>query len=328
MFPSSALGDTHPKRDIKGLASSGNSPRKVWELHYTNADVGQPRLMATGPSEFPDRPSDFGRVNSALSPTRDRRVVPVWRILRPVIALGIFAAAGWAFLGSVPELSGVVDWVVHSVENATRSAKQEIDRNLQGDKRKRPQTTSAMPTTDWSQTLLQAREAHAAGRLSEAEAQFLNARFQAEKAQVGRESMGIVLDNTAYFYERQGRRQEAIALYLEALDHYRASVGNVHEHVIGAERRVAYAYRDQGAFDDALVHLQAAIDAARELHGDSYVGIAWGYKEKGDIRRRAGDKHGARADYERAQAVAAKTLEPQSKLLVQLRKGLAELDAG
>lgn len=284
--------------------------------------------MTGPPSQFPDRPSNFGRINSAETPRRRRTRAVLPRLLGPLIALGMMAVMIWVILGSAPDLSSVGKGLVRGMESATRDAKRQIQRQFGTEQPGRSGSTVAEPGTDWSQTLAKARAAQAAGRHSEAEAQFLNARFQAEKAQVGRESMGILLDNTGYFYDRQGRREEAIALYLDALEHYRASVGDAHEHVVGVERRIAYTYRAQRAYDDALVHLQAAIDAARKVHGSDYGGIAWGYRETGDIRRRMGDATGAREDYNRALEVARKTMKPKNKLIVYLRKTLKELDAG
>lgn len=148
--------------------------------------------------------------------------------------------------------------------------------------------------------------------------------FESEKFGENDARLANVLDNLAYFYGERGRYGEAMPYYLRALTGYRATVGEKHENFIGIERRIAYAYREQGAFQAALQHLNAAIAAARALHGADYVGIAYGYRESGDIRRMAGDESGAREDYRRGLAVAERGLGENHPVVVQLRRAIGQ----
>jgi tetratricopeptide (TPR) repeat protein len=177
---------------------------------------------------------------------------------------------------------------------------------------------------DWHALLERAISHSEAGRDEEAEASFINALFEAEKLDVDHPGLTSVLDHFGYFYDQRQRYEEAIPLYLRALDGYRASVGEEHEYFVGIERRIAYAYRAQGRVAEALLHLSAAVTATIALSGDHGIEVAYGYKEIGDLRRMAGDEASAQADYRRALRAARETLPDDHELVMLLEEYLGE----
>ena len=297
---------------------------------------------ASRESEFPDRPSSLRRGSLGPLPLRAKKASAevregaslslsgFVRLVRTLVVLAIIGVVGWRFVVGLE--SGELDTykqfandiyadIVDQVQGRShvRSGEQQDSTQIV--------QQAAQPEASWLGHLNKAiKLAKSADNDEQAEAEFMNALFAAEEFRAPDERLTSVLDHFGYFYDQRGRYDEAVAYYLRALDGYRDSVGEKHEHFISLARRIGYAYRAQSIYQPAIDNLQLAVASARGLHGDDYVGIAYGYREIGDVELLMNNKVAALQSYHQGLDTAIRSVGPDHQLTVELMAAIDELE--
>lgn len=282
-------------------------------------------------SSFPDRGSRLSRGSLGQMPVGAPQNVKRFghRLRLPRLLAGLLVAFVIAMYVGVFELDytsspTASNWLFERAErlsewlsgnSSTSSLPAESNAN-------RGSQSAEVESDDWSSYLNDALAYAKNGELEQAEVNFLNALFRAERLGDGDSRLTNVLDNFGYFYAQNDRYDEALPLYIRALAGYHEQVGTAHEYFISLERRIAYIHQARGEYDKALVHLYAAIDGAFALHGEHYEGVAHGYKETAELHEANGDLRLARTDYKKSLAVG---LEPDHPLVIEVRTALAKL---
>lgn len=280
-------------------------------------------------SEFPHRPTEISRGSLGAAASEDRAVGQARPVnLRVSKLLGAVVALALIGIVLLPLAGGLSSQQWRQLERDVLAFFEPDAQPPNPDARSSAQPTDngapdSQALEPWHDHLNRALAAADGGRDDEAEVHFLNALFEVEKFNEPDSRITNVLDNVGFFYDRRQRYEEAIPFYVRAVAGYQATVGVKNEPFIAVERRLAYAYRAQKSFTQALAHLNSAIDAARALHGPGYVGIAYGYQETGDIRLLTGDATGAMKDYRRALEVA-EGLGADHQLVRQLEQALSK----
>ena len=298
-------------------------------------------LESSRESQFPNRPSQLKRGSlgtqplSAAQPQHVRTQIvasvagAIARIVRRLMWLAIIGFIGWQFLG----FGWQSDWrqIEHRLDEFLVAIQREL-LNLQANFPSEIQTTIqsetvSMPeseTDNWQSHLEQALALSKKNQPEAAEAEFMSALFMAEDFGGHDERLTYVLDNFGYFYQGLGRNQEALTHYLRAIESYRETLGEEHEYFISLARRIAYTYRSEQEFEQAIVFLGQAVSAARGLHGEDYAGIAYGLQEVGDLWMRLGDSEQAANAYADGLTVAESVLGSGHDVTNRLKKGLSD----
>lgn len=252
------------------------------------------------------------------------------RLIRTLVVLAILGTVGWRVLsGAMPtdlEAFKRAAWRFYE-DLVTEINGGPVRQTVESVTSVQPQSSVSEPVGAWRQHLNKAiKLADKGSRDDQAEAEYMNALFVAEDFAEPDERLTSVLDHFGYFYDQRGRHDDAMPHYLRALEGYRVSVGENHEHFISLARRIGYAYRAQSAHQQALSYLGVAVDAATALHGEDYSGVAYGYREIADIRLSLGDESGALQAYLRALDVSIRSLGPGHKLTSDLQREINKID--
>ena len=284
--------------------------------------------------QFPDRQTEI---------RRERPLEQASRVVGPAVAAAVVLGLYFAQpnldgllpempeIPEMPDLEAIADRIggilpgAGDTDRERREAQREARKKAERKARKPPPgQASKKPDraggNAWRVHFDAARDALDEGDHERAEVEYLNALHEAEKLGEDAAALTSVLDYLGYFYGQRGRHAEAIPLYLRARAGYEKRLGREHEDFVGIERRIAYAYRETGDWGNALAHLYSAIDSAAKVHGPDYIGIAYGYREAGDILRRSGDENAAVGEYRRALALIERTAGPKHELAKDLRK--------
>ena len=288
----------------------------------------RPTVLKRGIVSPLPKPTTYGQRSERQSPPL--RLTGLIRLVRTLVIVAVFGTMGWRFFADgLPS-------EFHDFKQTARQFFEDVVAEIDGGAvRQSGQTLNSEEAVNsnppaegaWREHLNKAiKLAQDSSQDNRAEAQFRNALFAAEDFTEPDERLTSVLDHFGYFYDQRGRYEEAIPHYLRALNGYRDSVGEAHEYFISLARRLGYAYRAQSAYQSALDYLDVAVVAATNLHGEDYSGVAYGYREVGDIKLTLGDKSGAREAYQLALDTSIRSLGEQHKLTTQLRQAISQLD--
>ena len=86
--------------------------------------------------------------------------------------------------------------------------------------------------------------------------------------------LGLLLNQTGYFLNEQGRYAEAEPLYLQALDICRSKLGNTHPDTATSLNNLAELYRSQGRYADVEPLYLQALDIWRSQLGETHPNTA------------------------------------------------------
>lgn len=113
----------------------------------------------------------------------------------------------------------------------------------------------------------------------------------------------------------RGDYGEAEASFRNALQIWRAALGDRHPRIIIGERNLADALRHLGKLDQAREHAQASLTLARELYGEDTAESAQGLRIRGLIALDGDDFTSARTDLDRAVALSRRVYPKRHPLL-------------
>ena len=89
--------------------------------------------------------------------------------------------------------------------------------------------------------------------------------------------------NIGAVYERQGRYEEALVQYQQALAVFLAVHGQEHPSVAASHVNIGNVYHRQGKYEEALVELKKGLDVLVTVHGHEHLDVAASYNNMGGV---------------------------------------------
>ncbi|CAK9011418.1 Kinesin light chain (KLC), partial [Durusdinium trenchii] len=108
------------------------------------------------------------------------------------------------------------------------------------------------------------------------------------------------LNNIAQVYKAQGKYDEALRYYVEALEIKREQLGDRHPSVATTLNDIARVYDAQGKYDEALRYFEEALEIYREKLGDRHPFVATTLNNIGWVHRAREEWSAALAFFEEA----------------------------